>query len=77
MTKAASAPDNLSHHDRDGGLVRHAVGVGDLEWRRRLSRASDELLIRTARHIPGAILVSFWATQEFAWHVERVESAID
>jgi hypothetical protein len=37
-----------------------SLGIGALEWRARLSRASDEILFRVARNIPGAILVSFW-----------------
>ena len=37
-----------------------AKGSGDAEWRRRLSRESDEILQAKARDSDGAILVSFW-----------------
>jgi glucokinase len=35
-------------------------GVGDATWRRALSRESDQLFEREARHSEGAFLVSFW-----------------
>jgi adenylylsulfate kinase-like enzyme len=48
--------------DKDDFLeaLYESLGIGDLEWRHRLSRASDDLLLQTARRVPGAILVSFW-----------------
>lgn len=36
------------------------VGVGDLDWRQKLSRASDAVLMRLAAESQGAILASFW-----------------
>lgn len=51
--------------DKDDFLesLYDTLGVGDLEWRSRLSRAADHLLLRTASAVPGAILVSFWRHQ--------------
>ncbi len=36
------------------------LGVGDAEWRNRLSRSADVVLQRLAAQTPGAILASFW-----------------
>ena len=36
------------------------LGTGDLEWRRRLSRASDAILQRVAPVMERAVLCSFW-----------------
>jgi len=36
------------------------LGVGDAEWRNRLSRAADEVLRRLADQTAGAVLASFW-----------------
>jgi hypothetical protein len=36
------------------------LGVGDMAWRQRLSRASDEVLRVTAGRSAGAVLTSFW-----------------
>lgn len=37
-----------------------SLGVGDADWRRRLSRAADEVLRRLASQMNGAILASWW-----------------
>ncbi len=37
-----------------------SLGAGDAEWRRRLSRAADEVLRRQAAQFPGAVLTSWW-----------------
>lgn len=37
-----------------------SLGVGDSEWRERLSRAADEVLFATAPHVPHGILDSWW-----------------
>lgn len=37
-----------------------SLGIGDAEWRSRLSRAADEVLRRLAMESGGAILASFW-----------------
>jgi gluconate kinase len=37
-----------------------SLGVGDAEWRSRLSRASDAVMVALAKRAPAAILVSFW-----------------
>jgi|SRR6185312_765048 len=36
------------------------LGVGDAEWRNRLSRAADVVLQRLAAQTAGAVLASFW-----------------
>src|SRR3954454_1432187 len=48
--------------DKDDILERlfAAKGVGDPEWRRRLSRESDALLQAEASQSTGAVLTSFW-----------------
>ena len=42
------------------------LGIGDADWRRRLSRASDEILQRLARNSSGAVLTSFWRNPEMS-----------
>ncbi len=37
-----------------------SLGVGDADWRSRLSRASDAVIAVAAGHAPNAVLVSFW-----------------
>ncbi|HEU4557900.1 MAG TPA: AAA family ATPase [Longimicrobium sp.] len=37
-----------------------SLGVGDAEWRTRLSRASDHVLQRLAMRSNGAVVVSWW-----------------
>jgi hypothetical protein len=37
-----------------------SLGVGDDQWRNRLSRAADEVLRRLAEQTAGAVLTSFW-----------------
>jgi len=37
-----------------------SLGIGDAEWRSRLSRSADEVLRRLALHSGGAVLASFW-----------------
>lgn len=48
--------------DKDDILERlfETKGVGDLTWRRALSRESDTILQRDAVVSDGAVLVSFW-----------------
>lgn len=36
------------------------LGVGDADWRQRLSRAADTVLRRLAERSAGAVLASFW-----------------
>lgn len=36
------------------------LGVGDAEWRNRLSRTADEVLRRLTDQTAGAVLASFW-----------------
>jgi len=37
-----------------------SLGIGDAEWRNRLSRSADEVLRRLAVQSGGAVLASFW-----------------
>src|SRR5688500_10233252 len=37
-----------------------ALGVGDAQWRTRLSRAADDVLQRLAMCSQGAVIVSWW-----------------
>ncbi|MGH7486090.1 MAG: hypothetical protein ACREMY_10890, partial [bacterium] len=37
-----------------------SLGVGDAQWRNRLSRSSDAVLQRLADQTAGAVLASFW-----------------
>jgi adenylylsulfate kinase-like enzyme len=41
-----------------------ALGIGDTDWRQRLSRASDEIFERLAKTSQGAVLTSFWRNSE-------------
>jgi thymidylate kinase len=41
-----------------------ALGVGDADWRQRLSRASDVILQRLALASNGAVLTSFWRNSQ-------------
>jgi glucokinase len=52
----------LSLLDKDDILegLFETLGIGDADWRQRLSRASDEILQRLARNSSGAVLTSFW-----------------
>jgi cytidylate kinase len=43
-----------------------ALGVGNADWRQRLSRASDEILQRLAQRSNGAVLTSFWRKPEIS-----------
>jgi len=42
------------------------LGVGDAEWRNRLSRAADVVLQRLAAQTAGAVLASFWRHPQVA-----------
>src|SRR5436309_11056949 len=48
--------------DKDAILERlfESKGVGDIEWRRSLSRESDLILQMEAAELRGAVLVSHW-----------------
>jgi adenylylsulfate kinase-like enzyme len=43
-----------------------ALGVGDTNWRQRLSRSSDEIFERLAKTSQGAVLTSFWRNPEIS-----------
>jgi len=61
---------SLSLIDKDDILegLFETLGVGDADWRQRLSRASDEILERLARSSSGAVLTSFWRNPEISIH---------
>lgn len=44
------------------------LGIGDADWRQRLSRASDEIFQRLASTSSGAVLTSFWRNPEISIH---------
>lgn len=44
------------------------LGIGNADWRQRLSRASDEIFQRLARSSSGAVLTSFWRNPEISTH---------
>jgi cytidylate kinase len=58
----------LSLIDKDDILegLFEALGIGDADWRQRLSRASDEIFERLARSSSGAVLTSFWRHPEIS-----------
>lgn len=62
LSRKLSIALSLSLLDKDEILegLYEALGIGDADWRQRLSRASDEILQRLARDSSGAVLTSFW-----------------
>jgi len=56
---------HLALIDKDDILERlyETRGIGDTEWRRRLSREADAILQQDATASGGAVLVSFWRTE--------------
>jgi len=48
--------------DKDNILesLFETLGIGDHQWRTRLSRASDEIFLNTLVQIPSAVAVSYW-----------------
>ncbi|HSK80831.1 MAG TPA: AAA family ATPase [Thermoanaerobaculia bacterium] len=59
---AVAAALGLPMLDKDEILeaLFDSLGVGDAEWRKRLSRAADEVLRRQALHSHGAVIASWW-----------------
>src|SRR5262245_56224457 len=53
---------NLPLIDKDDILegLFESLGTGDSDWRKRLSRASDDVLERVTRSSSGAVIASFW-----------------
>lgn len=62
LGRAVAAALGLPMLDKDDILeaLFESLGVGDAEWRRRLSRAADEILRRQALASHGAVLASWW-----------------
>jgi hypothetical protein len=63
----ALGPPLLDKDDILEGLFE-ALGIGDADWRGRLSRASDEIFQRLAKSSSGAVLTSFWHNSEMSPH---------
>jgi len=59
---AVAAQFGLPMYDKDQILegLFERLGVGDAQWRTRLSREADEVLQRQAMGSPGAVVVSWW-----------------
>lgn len=59
---AVAAAFGLPMLDKDEILeaLFDSLGVGDAEWRTRLSRAADEVLRRQALRSHGAVIASWW-----------------
>ena len=49
-------------------VLFESLGVGNDDWRQRLSRASDEILERLARSSSGSVLTSFWRNPQISTH---------
>ncbi|HKV08082.1 MAG TPA: AAA family ATPase [Thermoanaerobaculia bacterium] len=62
LGRAVAAALGLPMLDKDDILeaLFESLGIGDAEWRRRLSRAADEVLRRQALASHGAVLASWW-----------------
>jgi len=60
--RAVAAALGLPMLDKDEILeaMFNSQGVGDFEWRRRLSRAADDILQAMAREGRGAVIASWW-----------------
>jgi cytidylate kinase len=52
----------LPYFDKDEILegLFESLGTADMNWRQKLSRASDEVLIRLVKNSAGAVVTSFW-----------------
>ena len=59
---AIAAQLGLPMYDKDHILegLFERLGVGDAQWRTRLSREADEILQRQALGSPGAVIASWW-----------------
>lgn len=68
LARRLAAALALPLFDKDDILeaLFESLGVGDADWRQRLSRASDEILQRLAQHSNGAVLTSFWRNSEIS-----------
>jgi len=56
----------LPFYDKDDILdgLFEGEGIGDAAWRKKLSRKSDEELVRLVEASAGGVLVSFWQTEQ-------------
>jgi predicted kinase len=59
---------SLSLIDKDVILegLFEALGIGDPDWRQKLSRASDEIVRRMVEGSAGAVVTSFWRHREMS-----------
>jgi len=60
--RAVAAALGLAMLDKDEFLeaLFNSQGIGDAEWRKRLSRAADEILREKALRSDGAVITSWW-----------------
>ncbi len=58
----------LSYYDKDEILegLFDSLGTANMKWRQKLSRASDEILIRLVKNSAGAVVTSFWKNTKTA-----------
>ena len=56
----------LPYFDKDEILegLFESLGTADMSWRQKLSRASDEVLIRLVKYSTGAVVTSFWRNKK-------------
>lgn len=64
LGRKLAAALHLSCYDKDDILeaLLESLGTADAAWRQKLSRASDEVLIRLVTSSAGAVVASFWRT---------------
>jgi shikimate kinase len=62
LGRAIAKATQLPMLDKDDILeaLFESRGVGDAEWRRRLSRIADQELIERATKLPAAVIASWW-----------------
>ena len=70
LSRSLAPALGLTLLDKDDILetLFETLGVGDADWRQRLSRASDEIFQRLAGTSSGAVLTSFWRKAEVSIH---------
>lgn len=68
LSRSLASALALSLIDKDDILeaLFETLGVGDADWRQRLSRASDVILECLAKSSSGAVLTSFWRNPQIS-----------
>lgn len=64
LGRKLAAELHLSFYDKDDILeaLLENLGAADQAWRQKLSRASDQVLMRLVASSAGAVVASFWRT---------------